>query len=105
MSIRTKLLAAILGLNGILLILALFLFLQQRDEDQAPFKARADLMRLGMQIDDPHWRDGQAVLERHAREGIWQATYVVLEAGLDADRHPEEVYPAAEFFRLSLIHI
>ena len=97
MSIRTKLLAAIVGLNGILLILALFLFVQSSAAGAVPYEARAALVRLSI-VDEPS-RDGVLqTLRQQVSAGYWSWVYVVQEGGnVDREKHERAVYPFDAF--------
>ena len=84
MSLRTKLLAAIVGLNGVILLLALYLLLRGEPE-QASVPSRdalADLVALGSVLGGP-----AGVMDGHVREllaeveqaGVFRDLYVVEE--------------------------
>ncbi|MDJ0973069.1 MAG: HAMP domain-containing sensor histidine kinase [Planctomycetota bacterium] len=84
MSIRTKLLAATVGLNGAILILALYLFIQSEQEGGLHYEARAELARLAAVAPRPG-DDGSAarrqveqLVMRQLGEGVWRSAYVVL---------------------------
>lgn len=82
MSIRTKLLAATLGLNGLILILALWLFIQSQQDGELPFTARAELTRIAADVpqagDEGAKRSQvQSILLRHTQNGYWQHIYII----------------------------
>ena len=97
MSIRTKLLAAIVGLNGTILILAWILFLRIDPNRQTSWPGRAELERLAATV--PREGELEEIVQRQLEEGLWDGIYVVVSASSrDAEKHPQEVYAAQEWF-------
>lgn len=84
MSIRTKLLAATVGLNGLILILALWLFIQSERESGMPYAERAELTRIAAEIG----ATGEApeagrqrvarIVQRQLASGVWHEFYVAV---------------------------
>ncbi|MCP5042974.1 MAG: HAMP domain-containing histidine kinase [bacterium] len=96
MSIRTKLLAAIVGLNGTILILAWFLFMRIDPQRQTSWQGRAELERLAATV--PREGELEEIVQRQLEKGLWDGIYVVVSASSrDADKHPQEVYAALEW--------
>ena len=83
MSLRTKLLAAVVGLNGVILLLALFLLLRSEADQPAPPGPAlvSDLVELGgalaMEPGDP--RAAQALLSELEASKLFQDLLVVLD--------------------------
>ena len=97
MSIRTKLLAAIVGLNGTILILAWILFLRIDPQRQTSWPGRAALERLAATV--PREGELEEIVQRQLEDGLWDGIYIVVSASSrDAEKHPQEVYAAQEWF-------
>lgn len=100
MSIRTKLLAATVGLNGAILILALYLFIQSEKGTGIPYQARAELMRIsaleaeGIEAS----KDAvQRIVLQQSRSAVWKHVYVVLNTS-GATKNTVEIWAAADFY-------
>jgi len=93
MSLRTKLLAAIVGLPGAILLVAIVLFSQEgRTTPPEAIDAVIKLARVQERA-----VIGPGMLEQ-ARAGHFRAAYVLKDAGKDAQAHPREAWTIEAFY-------
>ncbi len=103
MSIRTKLLAATIGLNGAILILALYLFIQSEQGSSLHYEARAELARLAAvapragEDEATARRKVEQLVLRQLKAGVWQSTFVVLHTEGERDQ-PLGIWEAEAFY-------
>ncbi|MDJ0522668.1 MAG: HAMP domain-containing sensor histidine kinase [Planctomycetota bacterium] len=93
MSLRTKLIAAVVGLPGAILLLAIVLF--SREGRSTPPEALDAIIKLARE----HERAviGPGVLEQ-VRARHFKAAYVLKDPGTNAEAHPREVWTVEAFY-------
>lgn len=94
MSLRTKLIAAIVGLPGAILLLAIVLF--SREGRTTPPEALDAIIKLASERERAVI--GPGMLEQ-VRAGHFRAAYVLKDAGTNAEAHPREVWTVEAFYQ------
>lgn len=100
MSIRTKLLAATVGLNGLILILALYLFIQSGQAGGVPYEARAQIMRIAaLEAETPEatLKAVERIVRQQLQSPAWERIYVVVNTQ-GRDQNPVEIWEASAFY-------
>ncbi len=92
MSLRTKLIAAIVGLPGAILLLAIVLF--SREGRTTPYEAVGAVMKLAA---GERAAIGPGLLEQ-VRAGHFKSAHVLKDAGTNAQAHPREAWTAEAFY-------